>query len=64
MPRMRFFSSLAHVISHFWPLDLSELLLARAITPSVRLIRVRTRSLCLDNPFVLLCSQFQTRVHK
>lgn len=44
MPKILFFSSLAHSISHFCPLEESEFLLTNNITPSERLILVRTRS--------------------
>src|SRR5713226_9333451 len=44
MPRRGFFSSLAHWISQFCPLDEREFLLTSAITPSDRRIRVFARS--------------------
>jgi hypothetical protein len=44
IPLIFFFSSRAHSISHFWPVELSEFLLTSTMTPSERFIRVRTFS--------------------
>lgn len=44
MDRSGLLSSIAQAISHFWPLDADEFLLASAMTPSERRILVRTRA--------------------
>ena len=44
MPRIGLPSSLAHWISHFCPLEVSEFLLTSTITPWERRMRVRTLS--------------------
>src|ERR1700722_18895176 len=49
IPRIGFFSSLVHSISHFWPVDCNEFLLTRTITPSERRILVRTFSFQSDS---------------
>src|SRR5262245_50865587 len=63
IPRVFFFSSLAQVNSHFSPLELSEFLLTRAMTPSQRRTEVRTSSSQSDSYAALTDRSMYSKGH-